>query len=137
MPRKPKTPAKPARRRKTAKAEQISTDELQAARLAAELQHKLAQTERSRLKIAKEKGLLVERDAVERSWSRHIHDARTLLETIPETLALLIADDPDPDTLAGLRELVRSESRRIVNESLRILAQGNRPNATPPVTSRR
>jgi hypothetical protein len=83
---------------------------------AAELRDKLASAKIKELKLARMEGTLGYWDDMRRAVAKHITDSRQLLNTLPEALAMLIPD-------LELREIVREESERIVDDACRTLSK--------------
>jgi len=82
-----------------------------------EEQLKGVKLELHQLRLARERADLVEADDVARAWSQHMTDARTLLLTIPERLALLLPPD-------GRAEFRRAAGR-MMDDVLRALQSGD------------
>ena len=82
-----------------------------------------------RMQIAVERGRYILKDFVDRYWRKHITDARILLETLPEALALLT---PELVTCPhcrkqlplNLRSTHLSEGKKILDDCLRSLSEG-------------
>lgn len=89
--------------------------QIRQARDAADVKYKLARLRRVELEISETEGKLIDRETVYRSWAKFCTDARVLLETLPDHLALLVAE-------TDLRDAVRSEAKRIIRDALRSLA---------------
>lgn len=71
------------------------------------------------LKLARERRDVVESDDVARAWSQHMTDARTLLLTLPERVAILCPSDARDD--------FRLATGRIVDDILKALQSGTEP----------
>lgn len=71
------------------------------------------------LEYLRDQGELIEREAVERTWSLHINDARSLLESIPAAVGQEIPE-------GELRNRVVSAAEVIVENALKALAEGRR-----------
>ena len=76
------------------------------------------------LELRQKRSELIEMEMVERTWQKHITDARTILQTMPDAIGLMISDD-------GLRSLIVPEAELIVNAALMALAEADvNPNQT-------
>ena len=72
--------------------------------------------DREAIRLRQDRHELVEMELVERMWQKHVTDARTILQTIPDAIGLLISDDDQ-------RSLLVPEVERIVHDGLLALAE--------------
>ena len=76
-----------------------------------------ARADLAEIELRQKRGGLVDMELVLRTWQKHVTDARTILQTVPSSIGLLISDD-------DLRAFPVPEAERIVHDGLMALAEG-------------